>query len=725
MTITSRRWGSSAAALVLTAAASVAVVTVGAQSAPADTGAACSAVYSIGWQTPSNSPPDFGATVTVTNNAPYTISTWTISWTFTAGQTIIPGSPFSATVAQTGTAVTATPGGTFNAVLAPGATASWGFHGTYNGTSNPVPALACTGPSEGIASATLSGPLDPLGVNTAAWDTNFTDSAVAGDLSAASTGLIRYPGGSWADQYLWQPNTVNGSVQPVNFAQYSTQVDAIGGGQKFVTLDYGSDTAASAGAWAKQAATTPGQGVGLWEVGNEVYGSWETDTHANPHTAASYATNALPYMQAVKAADPKAQMCYPYGMDGGLAPGSGVDNWQSWNSTILQADAAAIDCADVHWYPINGIPAENVQSIMELVDNIPAAAAEVKSALAANDPKAYFVVGETNMSQTANAWNEEPVGALFSAANALEWLANGAQSVDWWDVHNYGTATADFGLFSSATGGEPAIDTPNAPYYGYQLASKLAVAGAKVSTLTVPAPNVYAYASSLPNGSYAVLLANADPANPAVVSTASLGITSPSETEYSYSAAQPSITTGAFTGTSLSLPAQSVVVLTGGSGVAPSGSPSASASASAAASASPSPSASATSASPSASPSTSPSVSASASTSPSASATGSGSPSCQVTWSVTNMWNGGFQLAFTVADNGTVPINGWVVSFTWPGAQTVSQIWNATVTQSGASVTIPNLNYNGTLAPGSSATFGLIGSGQAPTSLPNLRCTAH
>ncbi len=140
----------------------------------------------------------------------------------------------------------------------------------------------------------------------------------------------------------------------------------------------------------------------------------------------------------------------------------------------------------MHWYPINGLPSgESVQSIMSLVDNIPAAAAEVHVALSTYDPSAYFVVGETNISQTANAWNEEPVGALFAAANAMEWLSFGAQSVDWWDVHNYGTPTADFGMFSSASSGEPAVDTPYAPYYGYQLASKLAVKGAKVGTLLV------------------------------------------------------------------------------------------------------------------------------------------------------------------------------------------------------------------------------------------------
>jgi len=550
-----RRLGSLITALVLGVATVVTGVAVTATPAPADTGASCGAAFTIGWQTPSNSPPDFGATVTVTNNASYTIQTWTVSWTFTAGQTIVAGSPYSATVTQTGTGVTATPGGTYNAVLSPGQSTTFGFDGDYNGTSNPVPALSCAGPSEGSGTATLNGSLDPLGVNTASWDTNFPDAAIASSLSSASTGLIRYPGGSYADGYLWQSNTYNGTTDPVDFAQYSAQVNAITNGQKFVTVNYGSDTPQDAAAWVTQSETS-GEGVSLWEIGNEEYGSWETDDHTNPHTAASYASNGLTYMQAMKAVNPNAQICYDYAMDGNLAPGSGVTNYQQWNDTILSADAADINCADVHWYPINGLTTESVQSIMSLIDNIPAAAAEVHTALSTYDPSAYFVVGETNVSQTANAWNEEPVGALFAAANAMEWLSFGAQSVDWWDVHNYGSPTADFGMFSSGSSGEPAVDTPYPPYYGYALAAKLAVKGATVGTLLVPTPNIYAYYSQQSGGGYSVMLVNADPSNAYTISTPSLGITSSTETEYTYSAANPAIATSSLSGGSVSVPAQ-------------------------------------------------------------------------------------------------------------------------------------------------------------------------
>ena len=707
-------------AFTLTLAAAVTGVTLTATPAPADTGAACGGTFTIGWQTPSNSPPDFGATVTVTNNAPYTIQTWTVSWTFSAGQTIVAGSPYSANVTQSGSVVTATPAGTYDAVLTSGQSTTFGFDADYNGTSNPVPVVTCAGPSQGSGSATLNGSLDPLGVNTASWDSNFTDPAIASSLSAASTGLIRYPGGSYADGYLWQPNTYQGTADPVDFAQYSSQVDAITSGQKFVTVNYGSDTPADAAAWVTQSETS-GQGVSLWEIGNEEYGSWEIDNHANPHTAASYASNALGYMQAMKAVNPNAQICYDYGMDGNLAPGSGVTNYQQWNSTILSADAADINCADVHWYPINGTPTESVQSIMSLVDNIPAAAAEVHAALTQYDPSAYFVVGETNMSQTANAWNEEPVGALFAAANALEWLSFGAQSVDWWDVHNYGSPTADFGMFSSASNGEPAVDTPYPPYFGYELAAKLAVKGAKVGTLLLATPNIYAYYAQQPGGGYSVMLVNADPSNGYTIPTSSLGLTSTAETEYSYSAASPSVTSASFSGASVSVPAQSIVVLSNGTGQ-PSPTPSATPSATASATASATPSATATP-SPTTTPSATATPSATVTPTPTATSSSTAGGACTVSWSVTNSWSGGFQLGFTVTNSGTAATTGWKVSYSWPGTQTISQIWSATETQSGAAVTIGNLSYDGAIPAGGSTTFGLLGTGAAPATLPSLECS--
>jgi cellulase/cellobiase CelA1 len=92
---------------------------------------------------------------------------------------------------------------------------------------------------------------------------------------------------------------------------------------------------------------------------------------------------------------------------------------------------------------------------------------------------------------------------------------------------------------------------------------------------------------------------------------------------------------------------------------------------------------------------------------------------------VTNSWSGGFQLGFTVTNSGSAATTGWTVGYSWPGSQTITQIWSASETQSGSAVTISNLSYNGAIPAGGSTTFGLLASGAAPSSLPGLSCTAH
>ncbi|MBS2963424.1 cellulose binding domain-containing protein [Actinocrinis puniceicyclus] len=135
------------------------------------------------------------------------------------------------------------------------------------------------------------------------------------------------------------------------------------------------------------------------------------------------------------------------------------------------------------------------------------------------------------------------------------------------------------------------------------------------------------------------------------------------------------------------------------------------------------PSASASaSAAASASPSASPAQSASPSASASASAT-HGAPGCTATYSITNQWQGGFQGAVTVTA-GTSPISGWSVSFRFADGQSVTQSWSAALTQSATAVTADNLSWDGSLAPGTSASFGFLASlSGAANTVPTVTCT--
>src|SRR5450432_2439978 len=85
---------------------------------------------------------------------------------------------------------------------------------------------------------------------------------------------------------------------------------------------------------------------------------------------------------------------------------------------------------------------------------------------------------------------------------------------------------------------------------------------------------------------------------------------------------------------------------------------------------------------------------------------------CQVSYTVTNQWAGGFGGSITVQNTSATPWTSWSLGFTFPASgQTITQGWNATFAQSGQNVTITNLSYNGAVAvngsvnPGFNATW--------------------
>ena len=53
------------------------------------------------------------------------------------------------------------------------------------------------------------------------------------------------------------------------------------------------------------------------------------------------------------------------------------------------------------------------------------------------------------------------------------------------------------------------------------------------------------------------------------------------------------------------------------------------------------------------------------------------------------------------------------MNWTWPGSQTITNSWNATVTSSGAAVTANSLSYNGAIGVGGNTSFGIQANGTA------------
>ncbi|HKT05751.1 MAG TPA: cellulose-binding domain-containing protein, partial [Rugosimonospora sp.] len=81
---------------------------------------------------------------------------------------------------------------------------------------------------------------------------------------------------------------------------------------------------------------------------------------------------------------------------------------------------------------------------------------------------------------------------------------------------------------------------------------------------------------------------------------------------------------------------------------------------------------------------------------------------CAVSYSVTSQWAGGFGASVSVTNLGD-PVASWQLSWSFTAGQTVSQLWNGTVAQSGAQVTVANASWNGSLATNASASFGFNG----------------
>jgi hypothetical protein len=447
-------------------------------------------------------------------------------------------------------------------------------------------ASAATQAGGGGSSGSRVSPL-ALGLNVAPWDYIYAaDTSASGGvdviqplLQAAGVGLLRYGGGSYSDYYDWQSNTdiqtciwgnpfgsFTGAPFPYDttapftgascdntdslaFDQFSAQAKAIGA-QSFATVNYGSGTPAEAAAWVTHSLSTPGEGVALWEVGNENYGCWEVnnwlaqapehfggykpndyttvngvdqnatcpqvtqgDAQGTQTLATSYAVNARPFLAAMKQADPAAQIGVPWAFGSDVAGAAVPDNTE-WNNTVLGQDGRYVGFVDAHYYPFSfggstGGSNPSDQQVLQALMAVPSLYRQVRGELDAYDPRAQVVVGETGVSNNETTTVCTPAGALFAAGDALSWLAAGAQSVDWWDMNNYGNTGAscsnpDYGMFTSAS---PPV--PETPYYGYLLASVLARPGALLAAIGTSDPaDVLAFQSRLPGGQEAIALLN-------------------------------------------------------------------------------------------------------------------------------------------------------------------------------------------------------------------------
>ncbi|QSX32313.1 cellulase family glycosylhydrolase [Shewanella avicenniae] len=97
-------------------------------------------------------------------------------------------------------------------------------------------------------------------------------------------------------------------------------------------------------------------------------------------------------------------------------------------------------------------------------------------------------------------------------------------------------------------------------------------------------------------------------------------------------------------------------------------------------------------------------------TAPEAPQNPSGVASCQ--YQVTNRWQGGFQAAVKITNLSASPINGWQVSWHYDNGSTVTNLWNAALSDN---YSASNLGWNATIAPNQTVEFGFTGTGSGDT----------
>lgn len=143
-----------------------------------------------------------------------------------------------------------------------------------------------------------------FGINTAVWDSLLDTTITTNLLSSMGAGSLRFPGGSLSDDYHWATNTTDSNTWTwaTSFDQFAQVATAIGA-QVFVTANYGSGTPAEAAAWVQESNVTNHYGFKYWEIGNECYGSWETDNNTVAHDPYTYAQRFQQYYTQMKAMD--------------------------------------------------------------------------------------------------------------------------------------------------------------------------------------------------------------------------------------------------------------------------------------------------------------------------------------------------------------------------------------------------------------------------------------
>lgn len=86
---------------------------------------------------------------------------------------------------------------------------------------------------------------------------------------------------------------------------------------------------------------------------------------------------------------------------------------------------------------------------------------------------------------------------------------------------------------------------------------------------------------------------------------------------------------------------------------------------------------------------------------------GSGTGGCQIAYRIRNQWTTGATVNVAITNTSSVAISGWTVEWRFPDArQSITDYWNAVITQTGQLVQASNVSWNAEIGPGAQREFG-------------------
>ena len=406
--------------------------------------------------------------------------------------------------------------------------------------ANPVPSLVNI--SVNATQTVRTADSRHFGLNLTMWDTYFdppNHTTTISLLQEMGCTTVRMPGGSISDEYHWGSNTTltNTWTWSASFPEM-VRVTTNVGAQAFVVVNYGSGTAQEAAAWVRHANITNNLGFKNWEVGNECYGTWETDTNALAHHAYTYATRASNYIAQMRLADPTIKVgvvavpgesAYANGYTDHptINPRTGTTNY-GWTPILLATLKSMNVTPDFlihHHYPeytdvLN--PAASSDSDVTLLQSTGNWAADaVNLRQMVTD---YFGTGGTNIQLVVTENNSDAgaqgrqstslVNGLYYADSLGQLLQTEFNAFIWWDLRN-GTDMNGFfdaSIYGWRTYGDLGVinglNTRHPTFYAGKLMQWFARGGEKILSATSTYPWMTTYAARRSNGSVSMLVLN-------------------------------------------------------------------------------------------------------------------------------------------------------------------------------------------------------------------------